>query len=186
MISQPCTVQRSTSSCHKLSARSSSYPQSPTCFCLKSIVSTAHVGFLVTRAHADGCQISAIAMMWTINSRKNIRLINASGKTSSSDGVSNPLSRAVGRTGEVELSRIQVHKQTETVSHVEVRAISRFSGYLLIHQSCSGRVRAILTISRTLTAITAARSPRLRFRRQSRPLIVGITESFEICSLASI
>jgi len=54
MISQPCTVQRSTSSCHKLSARSSSYPQSPTCFCLKSIVSTAHVGFLVTRAHVDG------------------------------------------------------------------------------------------------------------------------------------
>ncbi|KAH7092877.1 hypothetical protein BKA62DRAFT_64145 [Auriculariales sp. MPI-PUGE-AT-0066] len=72
-------------------------------------------------------KVYSIAMLWTINSRKNIRLVNASGKTSSSEGVSNPLSRGLARTGEVELGRIQVHKQTETVSHVEWQTRARES-----------------------------------------------------------
>ncbi|EJD38856.1 hypothetical protein AURDEDRAFT_71747 [Auricularia subglabra TFB-10046 SS5] len=90
-------------------------------------------------------KLYSIAMMWTINSRKDIRLVNASGKTSSSEGVS--ATGRVGRTtrvscllavfsraprgspliaqgNDLELGRlgatIQIHKDTQTIQRVDV------------------------------------------------------------------
>ncbi|KAH7101952.1 hypothetical protein BKA62DRAFT_701927 [Auriculariales sp. MPI-PUGE-AT-0066] len=64
--------------------------------------------------------VSAIAMMWNINSRQMLRSVGASGRSGSNTG-STPISRGhpLARSGEVELSRIQVHKQTDTISHVD-------------------------------------------------------------------
>ncbi|KZV83777.1 hypothetical protein EXIGLDRAFT_754205 [Exidia glandulosa HHB12029] len=69
-------------------------------------------------------KLYAISMMWTINSRKTIRLVSASGKTTSSDGmVTNQRSGRTGRAGDVELGRlgtaIHVHKETTTIQRVD-------------------------------------------------------------------
>ncbi|EJD37557.1 hypothetical protein AURDEDRAFT_173414 [Auricularia subglabra TFB-10046 SS5] len=65
-------------------------------------------------------KLYSISMMWTVNSRKDVRLVSASGKTSSSEGATG--TRRGTRRDDLELGRlgtIQVHKQTETIQRVD-------------------------------------------------------------------
>ncbi|KZV95964.1 hypothetical protein EXIGLDRAFT_818728 [Exidia glandulosa HHB12029] len=65
-------------------------------------------------------KLYSISMMFTINSRKDVRLVSSSGKTSSSENATS--GRRGTRRDDLELGRlgtIQVHKQTETVQRVD-------------------------------------------------------------------
>ncbi|KZV99210.1 hypothetical protein EXIGLDRAFT_762747 [Exidia glandulosa HHB12029] len=69
-------------------------------------------------------KLYSISMMWTINSRRTIRIVSASGKTGSSDGITtNQRSGRTGRTNDLELGRlgtaIQIQKETTTVQKVD-------------------------------------------------------------------
>ncbi|KZV97910.1 hypothetical protein EXIGLDRAFT_832525 [Exidia glandulosa HHB12029] len=69
-------------------------------------------------------KLYSISMMWTINSRRTIRIVSASGKTSSSEGITtNQRSGRTGRTNDLELGRlgtaIQIQKDTTTIQKVD-------------------------------------------------------------------
>ncbi|KAH7090034.1 hypothetical protein BKA62DRAFT_601857, partial [Auriculariales sp. MPI-PUGE-AT-0066] len=82
------------------------------CATINLVMSQAYKGYIIATIPN---QLYAMSMIWTINSRKNIRSVIFNSGMSSN--VSN--SRTCRTTDDVELGRIAVHKQIETVSHVD-------------------------------------------------------------------